>query len=108
MPVKPEDSKRIPPKFKGPLMMEIEEGIQVTLFPKMKKGQPSVDILELNVTSLENETFTLAMTPAEALDISQALQSAVQMYLFNQKQYRTEVLVPQKRYVEKFEKSLKK
>lgn len=92
---------KLPKIEKGPLEMNLGEGLMITLFPKMEPGQPKVDVIRLDVTQYEGQMQSICMTPAEALQISIGLQSAVQMYLLNQKEYRSDILVPQNKIANK-------
>lgn len=99
---------QLPKMEKGPLVMDLMEGLKVTLFPKMEPGQPSVDIIRLDVTQYEGHTQTFCMTPAEALQVAIGLQSAVQLYLYNQKEYRSQILTPQNRIAIQRQKAVQK
>ena len=88
-------SKELPPICRETMTMEISEQIQVTLFPE-KQGQPSVDVIQLDLTQIEGNKISVFLTPCEALEVAAALSTAVQFYLYNQGQYRKEVLEPRK------------
>lgn len=90
---KEESSKGLPPICRETMSMELSDQIKVTLFPE-KNGQPAVDVIQLDLTQIEGKTTSLFMTPCEAMTIISALSSAVQFYLYNQEQYRKEVLEP--------------
>lgn len=73
--------------------MEINEQLSVTLFPE-DEGQPKCDVLKLNFTEIEGKKTSIYMTPCEAMEIASALNTAVQFYLYNQEQYRKDILEP--------------
>ena len=84
---------KLPPLLNDPITAEVRDQIRITVFPE-DEGQPAVDKVRLDLTQIEGKTTTLYMTPCEALEIGQALIGAVQMYLYNQKEYRDTILEP--------------
>lgn len=99
--------RKSPKRIKDTIEMEVIPGLKITLFPKMEPGQPEIDIVRVDFTQIEGDTRSICMTPTEAIDLSGGLMSAVQMYLFNQKQYRKEILTPQLRIVKKRQQNAK-
>jgi hypothetical protein len=84
---------KLPPIIRKPLVMEINEQMSVTLFPE-KNGQPKIDLICLSLKQCERNVVSVYLTPCEAMEIVAGLSSAVQFYLYNQEQYRKEVLEP--------------
>lgn len=83
----------LPELIKDRMDMDVNEQLSITLFPD-DEGQPKCDVIKLNLTQIEGKTVSLYMTPCEAMEIASALNSAVQFYLYNQEQYREEILKP--------------
>lgn len=81
----------LPEIIKDRMDLEVNDQISVTLFPD-DEGQPKCDVLKLNFTEIEGKKTSLYMTPCEAMEIASALNTAVQFYLYNQEQYREEIL----------------
>lgn len=94
----------MPPLIKGPLELESYPGLKFTLNPKLEENQPKVDVIKLEFQQIEGDTATVFMTPAEAIQVSIGLQSMVQRYLYNSKEYRSTILVPQNRIATKRDK----
>jgi hypothetical protein len=84
---------QLPEIIKDRMDMEINEQLSVTLFPE-DEGQPKCDVLKLNFTEIEGKKTSIYMTPCEAMEIASALNTAVQFYLYNQEQYRKDILEP--------------
>lgn len=84
---------QLPEVIKDRMDMEINEQLSVTLFPE-DEGQPKCDVLKLNFTEIEGKKTSIYMTPCEAMEIASALNTAVQFYLYNQEQYRKDILEP--------------
>lgn len=86
---------KLPPILKEEMTMELSEQLSITLFPKKERSdQPDVDVIRLNLIQIEGDTKHVYMTPCEALEISAGLSSAVQFFLYNQEQYRKDILQP--------------
>lgn len=83
----------LPPICRETMFVDINEQVRVTLFPE-KNGQPAVDVIQLDLKQIEGTLSTVYMTPCETMEIVSGLSSAVQFYLYNQEQYRKEVLEP--------------
>lgn len=81
----------LPEIIKDRMDLEINDQISITLFPD-NEGQPKCDVIKLNLKEIEGKVTSLFLTPCEALEISSALSSTVQFYLYNQEQYRKEIL----------------
>jgi hypothetical protein len=84
---------KLPDIIKDRMDMEINDQLSVTLFPE-DEGQPRCDVLKLNFTEIEGKKTSLFLTPCEAMEIASALNTAVQFYLYNQEQYRKDILEP--------------
>jgi RNA polymerase-binding transcription factor DksA len=80
----------LPEIIKDRMDMEINEQLSITLFPE--EGQPACDVVKLNFTEVEGRKISIYMTPCEAMEIASALNTAVQFFLYNQEQYREEIL----------------
>lgn len=93
----------LPEIIKDRMDMEINDQMSVTLFPD-DEGQPKCDVLKLNLTQIEGNKVSIFLTPCEAMEIASALNMAVQFYLYNQEQYREEVLKLRMELSEKREK----
>lgn len=91
---KTEFPDQLPPIIKDTMVMELNDQVKITLFPEMEPGQPIVDIIKVDLTEIEGKTRSLCLTPDEAAELAGGLAAAVQMYLFNQEQYRKEILEP--------------
>jgi len=83
----------LPEIIKDRMDLEVNDQLSVTLFPD-DVGQPKCDVIKLNFTEIEGRQNSIYMTPCEAMEIASALNSAVQFYLYNQEQYREEILGP--------------
>lgn len=81
----------LPPIIKDEMIMDVNSQISVSLFPR-PEGQPEIDVIKLSLKQIEGIVSVLFFTPCEAIEISQALMNAVQFYLYNQEQYREEIL----------------
>jgi hypothetical protein len=86
--------------------LDVNSQISITLFPE-DVGQPKCDVLKLNFTEIGGKKTSIYMTPCEAMEIAGALNSAVQFYLYNQEQYREEILGPRIKMSEERESSSK-
>lgn len=85
--------KTLPKICRGTMSMDVSDQIRFILFPE-RQGQPAVDVIQLDLKEIEGKVTSLFLTPCEAMEVSSALNNAVQFYLYNQQQYRKEVLVP--------------
>jgi hypothetical protein len=83
----------LPEIIKDRMDMEINDQLSITLFPE-DEDQPKCDIIKVNFTEIEGKKTSLYLTPCEAMEIASALNTAVQFYLYNQEQYRKEILEP--------------
>jgi hypothetical protein len=83
----------LPEIIKDRMDMEINDQLSITLFPE-DEGQPKCDIISVNFTEIEGKKTSLYLTPCEAMEIASALNTAVQFYLYNQEQYRKDILEP--------------
>ena len=83
----------LPEIIKDRMDLEINDQLSITLFPD-DANQPKCDVIKLNFTEIEEKKTSIYMTSCEAMEIASALSSAVQFYLYNQEQYREEVLDP--------------
>jgi hypothetical protein len=97
----------LPEIIKDRMDLEINDQISITLFPD-DEGQPVCDVIKLNLTEIEGKKVTFFMTPCEAMEIATALNSAVQFYLYNQEQYRDEILGPRMKIAEEREATINK
>jgi hypothetical protein len=95
-----EKKMTLPKIIKDTMSMDINEQIRVTLFPE-DNGQPRVDVIQLDLKELEGKIHSIFVTPCEAMEIASALNTAVQFYLYNQEQYRKEVLEPREKIAKK-------
>ena len=86
----------LPKIIKDRVDLEISPQLCVSLFPE-DMGQPKIDIVHVKLTQLEGTVSDLFLTPCEALELSSALNQIVQFYLFNQEQYREEILKPREK-----------
>lgn len=89
----------LPEIIKERMDLEINDQLSITLFPE--DGQPKCDVIKLNFTEIEGNTTSLYLTPCEAMEIASALNTSVQFYLYNQEQYREEILKLRTQLVEK-------
>ena len=96
----------LPEIIKDRMDLEINDQLSLTLFPE-DEGQPSVDVIKVNFTEIEGKKTSLYMTPCEALELASALNSTVQFYLYNQDQYRNEILEPRLKLAAEREKETK-
>lgn len=85
--------KRLPPICRETMSLDVSPQLQVILFPE-RRGQPAIDTVQLRLTSVEGRQQSIFFTPCEAMEVASALNTAVQFYLYNQEQYRAEVLEP--------------
>ena len=95
----------LPKIIKDRVDLEVSPQLCVSLFPE-DQGQPKIDIVQVKLKQLEGNTTDLFLTPCEALELSAALNQVVQFYLFNQEQYREEILKPRERLVAKRSKAI--
>lgn len=86
----------LPAIIKDRCDLVVNEQLSVQIFPD-DEGQPKCDVLKLSLTQLEGTTADIYLTPCEALTIAAALNSAVEFYLYNQEQYRKEILEPREK-----------
>lgn len=80
----------LPEIIKDRMDLEINEQLSITLFPE--DSQPKCDVIKINFTEIEGKTTSIYLTPCEAMEIASALNTSVQLYLYNQEQYREEIL----------------
>ena len=90
----------LPKIIKDRVDLEISPQLLISLFPE-DVGQPKIDIVRITLKQLENKVTDLFLTPDEALELSSALSQIVQFYLFNQVQYRKDILVPKEKIAKK-------
>lgn len=83
----------LPEIIKDRMDMDINDQLSVTLFPD-DEGQPRCDVLKLKFKEIEGKETSIFLTPCEAMEVVSGLSTAVQFYLYNQEQYREEVLKP--------------
>ena len=95
---------KLPEIIKDRMDMEINDQVSITLFPD-NEGQPKCDVIKLNLKEIEGKVTSLFLTPCEAMEISSALSTTVQYYLYNQEQYRKEILSVRLQESDKREKS---
>lgn len=88
----------LPKIIKDRVDLEVSPQLRVSLFPE-DQGQPKIDIVQVQLTQLEGTKTDLFLTPCEALELSAALSQIVQFYLYNQEQYRKEILIPRQKQV---------
>jgi hypothetical protein len=86
----------LPKIIKDRVDLEVSPQLCVSLFPE-DMGQPKIDIVHVKMTQLEGNISDLFLTPCEALELASALNQIVQFYLFNQEQYREEILKPREK-----------
>jgi hypothetical protein len=98
--------KKLPPITRDTMSMKISDQMEFVLFPE-KNGQPQIDVIQMKLTQIEGEETSVFMTPCEAMEVIAGLSSAVQFYLYNQEQYRKEVLEPRLDLAEKRSKVCK-
>ena len=84
----------LPPITKEPIVAEASDQLRVTIFPPGEDGQPEIDTIRVDFKTVEGKETAICMTPCEALELSQCLSGALQMFLYNQEQYRNDVLIP--------------
>lgn len=85
------EPEELSPIIKDEMIMDVNSQISVSLFPP-DEGQPEIDIIKLSLKQIEGIVSILFFTPCEAIEVSQALMSIVQLYLYNQEQYREDIL----------------
>jgi hypothetical protein len=83
----------LPEIIKDRMDLELSEQLTITLFPDAE-GQPEIDVIKVNFTEVEGKRTSIYLTPDEAMELASALNQVVQFYLFNQEQYRKEILEP--------------
>lgn len=90
--------RRLPPIQKRGTIV-FSDQIRIELYPRKDEynPRPDIDCLRLIMTSVEGGERKLDMTPCEALEIGAALGIGVQWFLYNQLQYRKEILEPRLR-----------
>lgn len=76
-----------------PITVKVHPQIKITVFPK-NVGQPAIDVICLTLTQVEGKVTNIFMTPDEAIEIGCAMISAVNVYLYNQKQYQEDIIEP--------------
>jgi hypothetical protein len=90
----------LPKIIKDRVDLEISPQLRVSLFPE-NMGQPKIDIVQVCLKQLEGAESNIFLTPDEALELSAALNQVVQFYLFNQVQYRKDILIPREKIAKK-------
>jgi hypothetical protein len=83
----------LPEIITEPMELELGEQLTITLFPE-KQGQPEIDVIKVSLTQIEGKKTDLYFTPCEALELAAGLTITAQHYLYNQEQYRKEILMP--------------
>ena len=83
----------LPEIIKDRMDMNINDQLSVILFPD-DEGKPRCYVLKLKFKEIEGKETSILLTPCEAMEIVSGLSTAVQFYLYNQEQYREEVLKP--------------
>jgi len=76
--------------------LEIGDQLSITLFPE-PEGQPEIDVIKVTFTEVEGKKTSIFLTPDEAMELASGLITTVQFYLFNQEQYRKEILEPREK-----------
>lgn len=94
----------LPEIIKDRMDLEFSDQMSISLFPE-DQGQPECDIIRLNFKEVEGKVTSMYMTPCEAMELASALTSTVQFYLYNQEQYRKEILEPRERIAKEREKA---
>jgi hypothetical protein len=89
--------------IKDRIDLEVSPQLCVSLFPE-DKGRPKIDIVQIKLTELEGNKTSLYLTPCESLELASALNSIVQFYLYNQQQYRKDILIPRLELVKQRDK----
>jgi hypothetical protein len=89
----------LPKIIKDRMDLYLNDQLTITLFPD-PEGQPEIDVIKVNFKDLEGNDLPLYLTPCEAMELSSGLTAAVQFYLYNQKQYRKDILEPREIIVE--------
>ena len=89
----------LPEIIKDRMDLDLSDQLSITLFPE-EEGQPSVDVIKVNLTQLEGNKVSLYLTPCEAMELSSGLITTVQFYLHNQEQYRKDILEPREKIAE--------
>jgi len=90
----------LPKIIKDCVDLEINPQLCISLFPE-DVGQPKIDIVRINFTQLEGKKTSIYLTPDEALELSSALSQISQFYLYNQAQYRKDILRPKEKMIVK-------
>ena len=99
--------KKLPSIMRDTMSMKISDQMEIILFPE-KQEQPQIDVIQLKLTQIEGgKPTSVFMTPCEAMEIITGLSSAMQFYLYNQEQYRKEVLEPRLKIAKKRSKDCK-
>jgi hypothetical protein len=96
----------LPKIIKDRVDLEISPQMILSLFPD--EGQPKIDVIKISLTQIEGEKLEVFMTPCEALELASGINQIVQFYLYNQEQYRKEILEPRLKLAEKRSKKKKK
>jgi hypothetical protein len=104
-PERTEFPDELPEAVTDTMILDLSEQVKITLFPKLEPGQPVCDILRVDLTQIEGDTKSIAMTPDEAIELAGGLTTAVQMYLLNQEQYRKDILEPRLRIAKERKKN---
>jgi len=86
----------LPKIIKDRMDLFLNDQLTITLFPE-PEGQPEIDVIKVNFKDLEGNELPLYLTPCEAMELSSGLTAAVQFYLYNQEQYRTDILKPREK-----------
>jgi hypothetical protein len=92
----------LPEIIKDRMDLKISDQLSIILFPD-DEGQPSVDVIKVKLTEVDRKEYNIYITPCEAMELASGLNMAVQMYLYNQEQYREEILEPRMKLVKKRE-----
>ena len=86
----------LPEIIKDRMDLEISPQLSITLFPE-NEGQPGIDVIKVNFVEIEGKKTAIFLTPCEAMELASGLNTSVQFYLYNQEQYRKEILEPREK-----------
>ena len=89
----------LPEIIKDRMDLEISPQLSITLFPE-NRGQPGIDVIKVNFADVKGKRVSIFLTPCEAMELASGLNTSVQFYLYNQEQYRKEILEPREKIAE--------
>jgi len=92
----------LPELIKDRMDLEINSQLSVSLFHG-EEDKPACDVIKLNFTMLDGKATSIYMTPCEAMEVASALNTSVQFYLYNQEQYRKDILEVRSKLADEFE-----